>query len=831
MVGLAPDPNTKTQRGKKLSRAQLRLVKKFLPNFPLNEVTTPEHVRAVGVFWNAVFRDSESTQGTSGASATSSASYASFTRCKFKTQHPPRLYLLFERFHSYLESQAPQLAHVFQFSNDIERSVLGHITTGMRMLLQNSNDVDKMVAVTITHLRFGVQPEHYDPLGMALMHALREVSGHYWTSQVDQSWRQLYGYCSLLLLEAHLHSLEPIASPRKSRQMENAKRLPCDQLALIEKYLPSFNYQYESTEEHRQLAAWHWNTVFNEGPTTSTISPRSEWDDTESHSHESSRSLRRLQPPSESQAGSSLSLLDDVFYEYIDTCEPELKDVFRSSMHTKSKVLLHISLGMRTLLQATDIADRVAQLTSTHLRAALQFVGAGTDPRYEGVLGRGVICGDRGGVVSVVWSLLCHPVARPSQRSQTKETQEDGSIASVAPEPTTPRSKKLSRAQQRLLKKYLPNFSLSGATSPEDVQIVGAFWNAVFLDRDSTQGTSELLFDHLYILLETQAPQLVHVFRSSNEVQRNVLDHITTGMRSILQSSDDVDKLLALTITHLRFGVRPENYDPLGVALIQALKEVSGQHWTPHVERSWRQLYGHASVMLVETHVNSLQPSSTPRKLRQGDDVKRLPKEQLMLVERYLPSFNYEYESTDVHRQLAVSHWKALFIEGPVVSTGSKTSQKNDMTKSSQVSSSITHRLHQPSEGQYLITSVSLLYELFYEYLETYEPQLKRIFVSSISTKSKVLLHIGMGMQTLLQAPDMVKRVAQVTETHFRVGVDLKHFNPLGLALINAMKECSGDMWSLEVENAWCRLYCHCSAVLLHAQQMSAKRKPSNTTT
>ncbi|DBA05401.1 TPA: hypothetical protein N0F65_007563 [Lagenidium giganteum] len=383
-VGIAPDSPAKTRRGKKLSRAQLHLVKKYLPNFALTEGARPEHVRTVGAFWNAVFRDSESTQGTSsasgtsGASAASTVSYTSISRAKVKVQQLPRRVLLLSRFYSYLDKHAPQLSPVFQASYDVRSNVLEHITVGMRSLLQFATDMDKMLAITRTHLRFGVQPEYYDPLGLALLHALKEVSRHYWTQQVEFAWRQLYGYCSLLLLEIQLNALEPATTPRKSRQSDRDKRLPKEQIALVKKYLPSFNYSYESTEEHRRLAALNWNAVFSKDERVRAMrAPGSEVDDVDSVSSVSQlsgRSVRRLPVVAESEYQPSvIGLLYDIFYEYVEANEPELKDVFRSSMHTKSKVLLHISLGMRTLLQAPDMADRVVQLTDTHMMFGVEM--------------------------------------------------------------------------------------------------------------------------------------------------------------------------------------------------------------------------------------------------------------------------------------------------------------------------------------------------------------------------------------------------------------------------------------------------------------------------
>ncbi|KAE8878126.1 hypothetical protein PF003_g37699 [Phytophthora fragariae] len=200
---------------------------------------------------------------------------------------------------------------------------------------------------------------------------------------------------------------------------------------------------------------------------------------------------------------------------------------------------------------------------------------------------------------------------------------------------------------------------------------------------------------------------------------------------------------------------------------------------------------------------NSISPGAAdnrrPRKLTRA---------QIAIVNKYLPSFPYYTTSTANHKTTAAAFWNEAFFE-----VGPPSSKSTNSGKRSQNSSGTTR--------------VTQLYDTFYSYLDHNSPALKPIFRSSMVVRSKVLVHISAGLRTILTGENMVERVESLTRTHLRFGVKMEHFDPLGIALIFAMKECSGALWSPQVEEAWRRLYAHCCVILLDSHRRATEQQAS----
>ncbi|RLN95090.1 hypothetical protein BBJ28_00000118 [Nothophytophthora sp. Chile5] len=174
---------------------------------------------------------------------------------------------------------------------------------------------------------------------------------------------------------------------------------------------------------------------------------------------------------------------------------------------------------------------------------------------------------------------------------------------------------------------------------------------------------------------------------------------------------------------------------------------------------------------------------------------------QILIVNKYLPSFRYQTTSTEGHRMAAAAFWNEAFFE---VAAGSNNSNSRRSNNASQGSSRITQ-----------------LYDTFYSFLDHNSPALKPIFRSSMVVRSKVLVHISAGMRTILVGENIGERVQALIHTHMRFGVKMDMYDPLGNALMHAMKECSGPLWTPAVEDAWRRLYAHCCVILLESHKRS----------
>ncbi|EEY67523.1 uncharacterized protein PITG_17628 [Phytophthora infestans T30-4] len=204
-----------------------------------------------------------------------------------------------------------------------------------------------------------------------------------------------------------------------------------------------------------------------------------------------------------------------------------------------------------------------------------------------------------------------------------------GSNASRGGPPAPAESKKVKPPKKfpysdvRLMKKYLVSFVYYEKSTEELRRIAAQHWDKVFKDappqRNVTASTTASahkeakhitkaqnnkiteLYDVFYAYLEEHGGDLKHVFRSSMHVRGRVLVHISAGMRTMLASENISEKILALTKTHRRFGVKLEHYDCVGRALLQAMEKTSGENWSPEIEDAWRRMFSHSSVILIRT--------------------------------------------------------------------------------------------------------------------------------------------------------------------------------------------------------------------------------------
>lgn len=179
---------------------------------------------------------------------------------------------------------------------------------------------------------------------------------------------------------------------------------------------------------------------------------------------------------------------------------------------------------------------------------------------------------------------------------------------------------------------------------------------------------------------------------------------------------------------------------------------------------------------------------------------RRLPKDYVLAMDKYLPDFKFHETSTPMHRLTCVNHWHEVFREAAASSKSSNSSRRSTVE----------------SQGASRITA---LYDTFYSYLDRNSPELKPIFRASMHVRSKVLVHISGGMRSILCSANFAERIAALTKTHLRYGVQIEMYNPLGNALIYSLKQCSDGCWSPEIEYAWRRLFAHCSIILIMHQK------------
>jgi len=103
---------------------------------------------------------------------------------------------------------------------------------------------------------------------------------------------------------------------------------------------------------------------------------------------------------------------------------------------------------------------------------------------------------------------------------------------------------------------------------------------------------AENLGRHFYATLFSRAPETRDLFPVNMEVQRSRLLRALVHVVQMVDQPDDLVPFLEqLGRDHRKFGVLARHYDAVGLALISAVGEFSGDAWTPEVENAWIEAY------------------------------------------------------------------------------------------------------------------------------------------------------------------------------------------------------------------------------------------------
>jgi ferredoxin-NADP reductase/hemoglobin-like flavoprotein len=97
---------------------------------------------------------------------------------------------------------------------------------------------------------------------------------------------------------------------------------------------------------------------------------------------------------------------------------------------------------------------------------------------------------------------------------------------------------------------------------------------------------------HFYALLFLEAPALRDMFPPMMDAQR---DRLLSALVRIVHQAHEPESFLEylrqLGRDHRKFGVRPEHYEPVGRALIIALKRFARPGWTDGMDAAWTEVF------------------------------------------------------------------------------------------------------------------------------------------------------------------------------------------------------------------------------------------------
>ncbi|OLR91207.1 flavohemoprotein [Actinokineospora bangkokensis] len=115
----------------------------------------------------------------------------------------PRTAEVARDFHGNLFHIAPSAREMFPINMSVQRPRLLLALVRLVQLVDRPDDLlPQLRQLGREHRKFGVLSEHYEAVGTALIHAVREHSGPRWTDEVERAWAEAYTIMARAMLDA-----------------------------------------------------------------------------------------------------------------------------------------------------------------------------------------------------------------------------------------------------------------------------------------------------------------------------------------------------------------------------------------------------------------------------------------------------------------------------------------------------------------------------------------------------------------------------------------------------------------------------------------------------
>jgi hemoglobin-like flavoprotein len=106
----------------------------------------------------------------------------------------------------------------------------------------------------------------------------------------------------------------------------------------------------------------------------------------------------------------------------------------------------------------------------------------------------------------------------------------------------------------------------------------------------------------------------------------------------------------------------------------------------------------------------------------------------------------------------------------------------------------------------------------FYRILFDLDPSLRRLFRGDMAEQGRKLTALlDVVVSQLDRLGDIVPLVEQLGRRHARYGVEHRHYDTVGVALLATLRGGLGDAWTREVEDSWTLAYTTLAAVMRRA--------------
>lgn len=129
--------------------------------------------------------------------------------------------------------------------------------------------------------------------------------------------------------------------------------------------------------------------------------------------------------------------------------------------------------------------------------------------------------------------------------------------------------------------------------TPQDIVLVKSTFALV---RPIAEQAAELFYGRLFEI----APQVKPLFKGDMKEQgRKLMATLGTVVASLDNLAPVLPVASALAKRHVGYGVKAEDYAPVGAALLWTLEQGLGPAWTPEAKAAWTAAYGTLSGFMI----------------------------------------------------------------------------------------------------------------------------------------------------------------------------------------------------------------------------------------
>jgi len=112
---------------------------------------------------------------------------------------------------------------------------------------------------------------------------------------------------------------------------------------------------------------------------------------------------------------------------------------------------------------------------------------------------------------------------------------------------------------------------------------------------------------------------------------------------------------------------------------------------------------------------------------------------------------------------------------------------------------------------------------VFYQRLFALDPSLRPLFRTTIDEQGQKLMQmLGVAVALLEQPFALEPSLEALGRRHAGYGVEARHYDTVGIALLDTLSECLGSAFTRELLDAWTALY----AIVARAMQSGATSRP-----